>query len=56
MQAPTPDPHELVQTPTEPERDLKRTVYLRKNNSMRNKMCICGSKKKFKKCCWSKYQ
>lgn len=22
---------------------------------MRNKPCVCGSGKKFKKCCWSKY-
>lgn len=27
----------------------------RKNN-MRNKPCICGSGKKFKRCCWSKYE
>ena len=26
----------------------------RKNN-MRNRPCICGSNKKFKKCCWNKY-
>lgn len=26
----------------------------RKNN-MRNKACVCGSGKKFKKCCWSQY-
>ncbi len=22
---------------------------------MRNKLCVCGSGKKFKKCCWDKY-
>lgn len=26
----------------------------RKNN-MRNKPCLCGSGKKFKKCCWSTF-
>lgn len=26
----------------------------RKNN-MRNKPCICGSNRKFKRCCWYKY-
>ena len=28
----------------------------RRKNWMRNKPCICGSGKKFKVCCWSKYQ
>lgn len=23
---------------------------------MRNQPCVCGSGKKFKKCCWSKFQ
>jgi len=27
----------------------------RRKNYMRNQPCVCGSKKKFKKCCWSKY-
>ena len=40
----------------EKERDTGRTVIVRKNNSMRNLLCICGSKKKFKKCCWGKYK
>lgn len=26
-----------------------------KKNSMRNKACLCGSKSKFKRCCWNKY-
>ena len=26
----------------------------KRKNWMRNKPCICGSGKKFKKCCWSK--
>ncbi len=29
-------------------------LFARKN-SMRNKPCPCGSGKKFKKCCWSKF-
>lgn len=30
------------------------TLFTRKN-SMRNKPCGCGSGKKFKKCCWNKF-
>ena len=26
-----------------------------RKNYMRNKPCPCGSKKKFKNCCWKKY-
>ena len=26
-----------------------------RKNSMRNKPCGCGSGKKFKKCCWNKF-
>ena len=26
-----------------------------RKNYMRNKPCPCGSKKKFKRCCWSRY-
>lgn len=26
-----------------------------RKNKMRNKLCLCGSGKKFKNCCWSKY-
>lgn len=26
-----------------------------RKNSMRNKCCPCGSNKKFKRCCWSKF-
>ena len=38
--------------------DLRETVNMNKTkrkNWMRNKPCICGSGKKFKKCCWYKY-
>lgn len=27
-----------------------------RKNWMRNRPCICGSGKKFKRCCWSKYE
>ena len=27
----------------------------RRNNSMRNKICYCGSGVKFKRCCWWRY-
>ena len=27
-----------------------------RKNWMRNKPCICGSGKKFKQCCWSKFK
>jgi len=34
---------------------LPNTPRQRKNY-MRNQSCVCGSGKKFKKCCWSQYQ
>ena len=34
---------------------VKRMAKPRRKNWMRNKPCICGSKKKFKRCCWNKY-
>ena len=27
----------------------------KRKKAMRNRACVCGSGKKFKKCCWSKY-
>ena len=27
----------------------------KRKNTMRNHLCVCGSGKKFKRCCWSKY-
>jgi uncharacterized protein YecA (UPF0149 family) len=29
---------------------------IKKKAWMRNRKCVCGSGKKFKKCCWGKYQ
>ena len=31
---------------------IRRNTY----NNLRNKLCVCGSGIKFKKCCWSKMQ
>lgn len=42
-----------------PREDLEATVNMnrgQRKNWMKNKPCICGSKKKFKLCCWSKYK
>ena len=41
-----------------PADELEETVNMdrtKRKNWMRNKPCICGSQKKFKKCCWGKY-
>jgi len=36
--------------------DLRPLGSEKRKNYMRNKLCICNSGKKFKKCCWSKYE
>jgi uncharacterized protein YchJ len=36
-------------------RELEPMTRGQRKNSMRNKPCLCGSGKKFKKCCWSSY-
>lgn len=33
----------------------RQTRGFNRKNFMRNKPCPCGSKKKFKKCCWALY-
>jgi hypothetical protein len=41
-----------------PRDELEGTINMnrgQRKNWMRNKPCLCGSKKKFKVCCWSKY-
>jgi len=41
-----------------PADELETTVNMnrtQRKNWMRNKPCVCGSGKKFKKCCWAKY-
>jgi len=35
--------------------ELKPLRHKKRKNVMRNKPCVCGSGKKFKKCCWGKY-
>lgn len=69
MQAPTGDIHFYKDPPSEEQQmkeglmmlsqdDLEETVNMTKGkrkNWMRNKPCICGSGRKFKTCCWSKY-
>lgn len=38
------------------EEKLRPMGATRRKNYMRNQPCVCGSKKKFKRCCWSKYE
>lgn len=33
---------------------LKRKSFKGRKNWMRNRLCTCGSGKKFKRCCWYK--
>jgi hypothetical protein len=35
--------------------ELDDIAVPRRKTFMRNKPCLCGSGKKFKACCWSKY-
>jgi len=35
--------------------ELKPLGAAQRKGFMRNQPCICGSGKKFKKCCWNKY-
>jgi len=44
----------LVEIESDDElKSLKRMSKPRRINKMRNKPCVCGSGKKFKKCCWN---
>lgn len=36
-------------------KELKPLGAKHRKNRMRNKPCICGSGKKFKRCCWSAF-
>lgn len=41
---------------TEEEAEILKHLPRRvRKNNMRNKPCICGSGKKFKKCCWGTF-
>jgi len=35
--------------------ELEPMKKAERKNNMRNKPCLCGSGKKFKKCCWGSY-
>jgi len=35
--------------------ELKPMGCTQRKGYMRNQPCVCGSGKKFKRCCWSKY-
>ena len=35
--------------------ELEPMAKAERKNNMRNKPCLCGSGKKFKKCCWSTF-
>ena len=35
--------------------ELKPLSPPKRKNLMRNKPCVCGSGKKFKRCCWNNY-
>lgn len=45
----------MVPTDKNTYQQLKPLPHRVRKNRMRNRKCICGSGKKFKKCCWSKY-
>ena len=50
----------LIEKPWVPIRDedltkVKHMSKDRRKNWMRNKPCVCGSGRKFKKCCWHKF-
>lgn len=37
-------------------KDCESMPLYQRKGYMRNKPCVCGSGKKFKKCCWSKFK
>ena len=39
---------------SEKARELSMQSFKTRKNWMRNQPCICGSGKKFKRCCWTK--
>lgn len=46
----------LIQLSEEQYQEMSPLSKNKRKNVMRNKPCICGSNKKFKKCCWNKYR
>ena len=49
------DKDELIPLSKDENRILSNVSPKARKGWMRNKPCICGSGKKFKKCCWSKH-
>ena len=45
----------LVPLSDEQVRELEPLGHHQRKNNMRNKPCVCGSGRKFKRCCWSSY-
>lgn len=46
---------ELLPLSENQNKTIKLMSRANRKNYMRNQPCVCGSGKKFKKCCWSKY-
>tara|TARA_R110002094_G_scaffold54390_8_gene65617 strand:- start:335 stop:565 length:231 start_codon:yes stop_codon:yes gene_type:complete len=45
----------LLELTEEQARELEPLGAFQRKNHMRNKPCVCGSGRKFKRCCWSSY-
>lgn len=46
---------QLIELSEDEVQELELLTKDQRKGRMRNKECPCGSNKKFKKCCWSKY-
>ncbi len=46
----------LIPLTEEQANELEPLGARQRKNNMRNKPCVCGSGKKFKRCCWRKYE
>lgn len=62
LESEMPDELKVLETPTPDESEVSEesggphaTRGFNRKNWMRNKPCPCGSKTKFKKCCWGLY-
>jgi uncharacterized protein YecA (UPF0149 family) len=45
----------LIPLTEEEDKVLSAKPKNKRKNWMRNKPCVCGSGRKFKRCCWGKY-
>ena len=45
----------LIELSENQHRQLQPQPPTKRKNWMRNQPCVCGSGRKFKVCCWSKY-